>query len=557
MSPAASSAIALVLLCLGVGPAMASVSTAQVQLRAFRRGTAPDLAATVQADNPSSSGTDFTFYIFAAIAVAIVVVIVVRFLLTRGGGKRQSLSAKLPPPYCQMVSAAGLALPTATAVLICALLSAYLKHPSTIVTFLSKNYSPTSAIITVAVCCEMTTIERYAFKCVLRAGGTITGALEALLAAFALSKLAMEDEHYTHLQGITLAGIVLVNAACQKSFPKHSYAFLVMNITLPIVFYGYAKAGFAAAVGRTLSVFIGMAVALATQLIFPLIWCDATYDLSEKTMFNVTNAMLKKSFLLIDFAFMHNEAFATEDVESFKSKTFRPATRKYFGLDGSESIEDLRAKAKGNAFDKSVEVDMEVAKMQQSAQAAWGDLVFMRWMLHLTPLPHYIDLATKLHPVFVQVSALVHLPRVQAKSWCEVGNDLDGIRENIQKLDHVAKDGEKTVMGPFDVLLDFEVGRPKDERKRAVEEAVAQISDVLERCDGDLRKVKQAAMRTQSAWQGVHLATFIQMLHLVIAGFASTMARWVELLPELQALADEDKSKVAAFQRIADAACQG
>lgn len=438
--------------------------------RSLRASAAVAGSTATAADGAAGFVGQRTAVVSLLILLVLACVVRIGLLYRRGATGKQGGPGWLPANVRK-------ALPVAVA---CGIAAALAGWPSE---FMQKYYSTMAAIITAAVCCEMSSLERFAVKCFLRGGGTVMGVAEAfgsvLVVYYGLK--ALTDQQLLW-EIIMVTALTLLNATLQKTYAKISYAFLVATITFALVFYGYEKRGMTVAVGRAFSVFVGMGCALVANILVPLLIGDLAQNLSEQTIFSQTNALLKKVFVLVDFAFLHQEVHAAKDVSDIRGKTFQDDAKKYFGLDDpAVSLEALQQKAKGEAFRNRVEMDAEVAVMQTAVNASWGDMVFARWLLHLHPLPEYITLSKHLHPVFAQASALAHCTRPHPKTWRDQSPPLEAVRLEIQSLEALFSK----------VYEDFEPSSAPPDRVREVSEVLLQIVEKLERCDRDLQDLKK------------------------------------------------------------------
>lgn len=324
--------------------------------------------------------------------------------------------------------------PIGSAVCLCVLVSLgsfYLGAPW-------DEFSPTTALITIVFVMEMGTFERFLIKTSLRALGTCVGGLVSVVAAEVSFLLGA---HTIVMLGVCF-GVFVSDAVMAKRHKEIAYSFAMVSVTFALVFFGYIQKGWPAVWARIISVFIGILIAFLSIVGFAL--ADGEYRSSKSACLLVkkTDTMLKKVIVAIDFAFARNIINSVVDPEHgvarVKEQVFDKEVLDYFEFDDDCEFHELQTMAALSVF-ASFPVDLDTAALQAESRQISSDMQLVRSATgrfertFFFELPHVEILADRVHPVYVQASALAHSAPVDVQVWQAEGSKLEEIRKHIQK----------------------------------------------------------------------------------------------------------------------------
>jgi len=347
------------------------------------------------------------------------------------------------------------------------------------------NFHIASAGITVMIVMEMGTIDRLFVKGFLRAMGTLIGSAQAVAAIYVVE--GGRNEPAVVFVAISL--VTVTNATLQILKAKQGYMFLASNITFVFVFYGYFQEGAGAVVNRVTSVFIAVGIALLVDLVWPLVWLDDIW-FSTSNVLAGTEKVLRKTFAIIDFTFVHDEILAQEGrpemlaLTLWKDRLFLPETIDFFHMRRADiTLGELQDQLGKNAHGKRIANETEISQLHAAAKSACEDIAFTYWLFRRVPPHNYQLLFERLHAVYAQACSLSHMAYSSLSTsgralWHSSSEDLESLRGIMCSLEP-----------PMLRLLRF----CHEDKPEEVDAQVSEIVDLLE----------QAVKAVNSALQGV------------------------------------------------------
>lgn len=313
-------------------------------------------------------------------------------------------------------------LPMAVGVASCALIGLYAPV---------KHYSPTTAMVTVVVVMELTTLEKFIIKCSLRMVGTLAGVTAALVCA-CFSDLF--DHHPAVITAVFFI-VVAIAGTLSKKYPGISYIFVMISITFALVYSGYVQEGWATMWGRLCSVIVGAFVAFWSVLALHAVFQDVTKSLALVVVLGRAERIFALALVSMDMSFMQNEArwadAEGEEVE-IEASTVQKEVREFFKLEERPSAEKLCTL--GEALElRQVSMDTSAIAMWMQCQSGCQDIDLFRKMLMMSvpTLPNYTMLVERVHLFLIQAVALGHSGQVEARYWALVAPLIRKVREKI------------------------------------------------------------------------------------------------------------------------------
>merc|ERR1711933_626761 len=92
-----------------------------------------------------------------------------------------------------------------------------------------------------------------------------------------------------------------------------AYTFTMTRVTFSLVFYGYVRRGWVAALDRFISVFVGEAIAILCTVVFSLLFFRVVSSLSTVTIIVKSQEIFAKTLVALYFAFIRNQIHGTDD----------------------------------------------------------------------------------------------------------------------------------------------------------------------------------------------------------------------------------------------------
>lgn len=336
------------------------------------------------------------------------------------------------------------AVPVSTAVSICvgmSLASSHMGEPY-------SHFSAVTALVTVVFVMEMGTLERFIVKCTLRSLGTVLGVCMAVCGAEASD---LTGHHSAVIVGFCFC-VFLVNAVLAKQFVPYAAAFSFASVTYALIFFGYLRQGWPAVWERFVSVIIGELTAFLVIIFFDFVCWDLCSTLCISLLVTKAEQIFDHTLAMVDFAFARNEIAAfkigdgeTDSLSGFEDRDLHKVLAAWLQLNGHPSKPDLQERMRQSAhFCDSM--DSAVSGMQAECRSCWSDMSFTRSImpavLHkfIGNTPDYGVLPEKVHPVYVQVSALAHATHVEPQRWASEGPRLEALRLNFRALDQPFKE---------------------------------------------------------------------------------------------------------------------
>jgi len=152
-----------------------------------------------------------------------------------------------------------------------------------------------------------------------------------------------------------------------------------------------------------------------------------------------TRNMIQSSARPVDMKTPEGQKQADEVLNQVKEYNVRPEVRDFFGLDRATDLEELCSEKQ--CF-STFPVDLQVASMQSECRNAWADMrlvrsvaphIFCGWQPFFE-LPNLECILDRVHPLYVQASALAHSACIEPEVFMEEGAKLEVVRGHIQKF---------------------------------------------------------------------------------------------------------------------------
>jgi hypothetical protein len=329
-------------------------------------------------------------------------------------------------------------IPIGTAVAICVLFSfvaGYLTQPL-------SNFSPTTALITIVFVMEMGTFERFLIKNSLRALGTIAGALVAVFWAEVSSLMG----HYMLFMVGVCFSVFTVDSVMAKWYKDVAYIFMMVSVTFALVFFGYMQKGWSAVWGRIISVVMGEIIAAICVVGFSMMSGEWRSAKSATIIVKKTDQIVKGTLVAVEFAFGRNIIHAHDDesgngLKDIRHQSFRCEVKDFFRIDEAKSIEDLKASMESSSF-STFPVDTNVTALLNECRNAWADMQLVRGVIPylccgrqlFAQLPNIGLIFDRVHPLYVQASALAHSATIDPGVWQEEFPKVEAVREHLQNV---------------------------------------------------------------------------------------------------------------------------
>lgn len=376
-----------------------------------------------------------------------------------------------------------------------------------------------SSGITVMIVMEMGTVDRLLVKGLLRSMGTVIGAAEAMGAI----KLVELGKRKPVVVFLSILMVSVTNAMLQRLQPKQAYMYLASNITFVFVYYGYWIEGAKAISTRVTSVFVAVVVAFVVDLLWPLVWLDSMW-FSVNNVISATEKVLRKTFAIIDFTFVHDEILAQEgDSDTlvstlWKDRLFLPETVDFFQMQKKDlTLGYLKSQLNKNAHGKRVANEADIAALHAEAKNAWDDIQFTYWLIRRRPPRDYLLLFDPLHSVYAQACSLSHMAYSSLSSsgravWHSSSNTIEALRKAICEL-----------QPPLLKLLVL----CNEGNSTEVDAQVVEIIDILEQavqsCDEAVEEVQSSCQ--QDRWR---FEAFIMCVELLLAELSTYVRTLLE-----------------------------
>mmetsp|Transcript_56701 Transcript_56701/g.90158 ORF Transcript_56701/g.90158 Transcript_56701/m.90158 type:complete len:566 (+) Transcript_56701:114-1811(+) len=377
-----------------------------------------------------------------------------------------------------------------------------------------------SAGITVMIVMEMGSIDRLLLKGFNRVLGTLVGAVQSILAI----KIVEAGSNAPYVIFIAILLVTVSNATMQALNTKRGYIFLASNVTFVFVFYGYFQEGGEAIYARILSVFAAVIVSLIVDIVWPLIWLGSFW-FSIDNVVEGAEKMLKKTFAIVDFTFVHDEILAQDEGDGvlasslWKNRIFQPETEAFFQMKSEHlTLGELQKRLSHNAHGKRIADEEEIVFLHSLVKNAWEDVEFTYGLLRRRPPHNYYLLFEKLHAVYSQSCALSHMAysslSISGRAiWRSSQQHLEKLREALCSLEPLLLALVRTCHGrsqPSEV--DKQVGIVTD----ALEQAV-----VL--CENTFNGVQTSCK--QERWR---FEAFLMTVELVVAELSTYVRQLLE-----------------------------
>lgn len=303
------------------------------------------------------------------------------------------------------------------------------------------GFSPSSALITIVFVMEMTSFERFMIKTSLRTLGSISGGIVAVVWAEVSDLLG---HNLFFMIGICF-GVFLVDSVLAKLYKDVAYVFMIVSVTFSLVFFGYLQHGWTACWSRLISVFVGEGLAAFCIVVFSVASGEWHNSKSAKNIVKKTDMIFDKVIIAVDFAFVRNmiSSLADEsvDISQIKDYAVHAEVRDYFHLDTVNDLEELKSAAQASSF-ATFPVDMQVSQLQSECRSSWADMQLVRGVVPrilcgkqvFCELPNLGLIFDKVHPLYVQASALAHSVAVDSEVWQVEGPKLEDVRKHLQKV---------------------------------------------------------------------------------------------------------------------------